>query len=873
MHFVSRTSGAPGHVWRVRVASRWGSAPWPAALAITPLLACLLGGLLPAGAEAQPTAAAMRAVAEAQEAPPMPPDGSAPMVRTIQIAFPAQGNVPSIAPETYLYYIETRPSRASEDVWLLYDEQRVLSDFRNLWATGFLDDLSIEYHDEPYPNGVIGRNIVYNMEERERVRIVEFNGSDELDRTKIEEALTQSEAAIQLDTFIDTALIQKAKTILRIMLAEEGFHDPVITHEAEAVAGGPKRVRLVFTIEDGPKTRIRDIEFSGNEERSSGQLRKQMTANKEPRKWPFSWFSSNGTYKEHRFAEDADGIVQYYRKHGYVRAQVGQPELTTLEDSVDGSKRFVRMRIPISEGRRYRMGELTFENITILREDALRQQFDLTEGDFYDEEVIREGIERAQAMYGVGGYMEFVAFPDLAPRDEEAAEDGSVQRTDGPAIVDVTIRAEEGEQYLVNRIEFAGNTTTRDHVIRRELRVYEGGVFNTEMLKISVRRLNQLGYFIPLEEDGVEIEKSGETANRVDLTFPLEEQNRNQISFGAGVSQFDGFFGQVSFGTSNFLGRGETMTVSLQSGSRAQNFVVGFTEPFLFNRNISAGFSTYKTKLDFIGQFTQSSVGGNVTLGIPLAIFTRMFLGYGYESVNVSDLNPLFNDPLVLQNNPFLQDSLLIGEDGSRTVSRVTPSVMHNTIDNPIFPNSGKRIVTAFEFAGPGGNTNFYKPRFEGIWYIRNSERTSIGLRLETEYIAPFGDTEVLPLFERLYLGGEYSIRGFDLRTVGPRDERTGLVLGGNKSLLFNGEYLITIAPPVRLIFFYDTGQVQDRGAGFTAGDFKTSTGGELRFMMPVMNVPFRLIFAYNPSREGVLDNTFRPESAFNFRFAVGSSF
>lgn len=833
----------------------------------------LLAGLWPGSAAAQAGTAALIAAADAQAAVSMPPEGSPPVVRTIQIAFPAQGNVPSIEPSTYLFYISTRPSSSQENVWREYDEQQVLDDFRNLWATGFLDDLTIEYNDEPYPNGVIGRNIIYNMEERERVRVVEFEGSEELDRSKIEEALTQAEAAIQLDTFIDTALIQKAKTIVRVMLAEAGYHDPVVTHEIEAVAGGPKRVRLVFTIEDGPETQIREIEFSGNEKESDGALRKQMKANTTPRIWPISIFSDRGIYKEHRFAEDADAIVQHYRNQGYVRAQVGQPELTTLEDSGDGRQRFVKMRIPVSEGRQYRLGDLEFEGVEILREEALRAQFDIQEDDFYSEETIREGIERAQALYGAGGYMEFVAFPDLSPRDQQIAEDGTVERLDVPPVVDVMIRAEEGEQYFVNRIDFAGNTTTRDKVIRREMRVFEGGVFNTEMLKMSVRRLNQLGYFLPLEEDAVDVEKSGEDENEVNLRFPLEEQNRNQITFGAGISEFDGFFGQLSFGTSNFLGRGETVTVSLQSGSRAQNFVVGFTEPFLFDRNIAAGFSVYKTKLEFIGQFTQASLGGNFNVSKPIANFTRLSFGYSYEQVRVSELNPLFSDPLVLQFNPFLQDSLLIGVNGRRKVSKVTPGFLHNTIDHPIFPSAGKRIIGAIELAGLGGNTAFYKPRFESIWYIPHTPTASFGLRFETEYIAPYGDTRILPLFERLYLGGEYSIRGFDLRTVGPRDPVTGLVLGGNKSLLMTGEYLIMLGQPMRLIFFYDTGQVQNTGQRFSLGDFKTSTGAELRFLMPVMNVPFRLIFAYNPHREGVLDNTFRPEQAFNFRFAVGSSF
>ena len=487
----------------------------------------LLTLAIPLGASAQVPIVAPQT---ATPAAPQPPDGSPPVVRTIQIAFPAQGNVPSIEPSTYLYYIETRPSRASEDVWLPYDEQMVLDDFRALWTTGFLDDLSIEYHDEPYPNGVIGRNIVYNMEERERVRVVEFLGSEKLDRAKIEEAMTQMEAQIQLDTFVDAALLRKVKDLVGMMLAEAGYQSPDITHQVTPVAGGPKRVRVTFNIEDGPKTKIRRITFAGNEKISSRTLRKQMKANTEPKMWPISLFSSAGTYKEHRFPEDAEAIIQYYRNRGYIRAQVGQPQLTTLEDSVDGTERWVEMRLPITEGERYRLGNFELEGVTILREDALHAQFDLQEGDFYSEEVIRQGIERAQALYGASGYMEFLARPDLVPRDEAEGDNGDLERTDGPPIVDVTLVAEEGEQYFVKRISFSGNTTTRDHVIRREMRLYEGGVFNTEALKTSMRRINQLGYFIPLEEDAAEVEKAEGEDNQVVVMLPLDEQNRNSIS-------------------------------------------------------------------------------------------------------------------------------------------------------------------------------------------------------------------------------------------------------------------------------------------------------------------------------------------------------
>ena len=369
-------------------------------------------------------------------------------------------------------------------------------------------------------------------------------------------------------------------------------------------------------------------------------------------------------------------------------------------------------------------------------------------------------------------------------------------------------------RYFINRITFTGNTTTRDNVIRRELRIVEAGAFNTMALKDSVKRLNQLGYFKPLEGEAVDVQKTPNADNKVDIGLKFEEQNRNQLTFGAGVSQFDGFFGQLSFQTSNFLGRGETFSVTAQQGNRAKNYQVAFTEPFLFDRPMTAGVDIFSREIRYEGQFTQASVGGNLVFGFQVMPYARMFVNYSLEQVEVKDLNPLYRDPLVLAGNPFLEDSLLIGQGGRRTISKIGPSFVYNTVDHPIFPTSGSRYSLNMDWAGLGGNTNFVNPRAEAIWYIPigAKRRTSLGFRVQAEYIKPYGSTTALPIFEQLFLGGEYSMRGFDLRTVGPRDPVTGLVLGGNKSLLFNVEYLISIMGPVRLVLFYDAGQVRARG-------------------------------------------------------------
>ncbi len=449
----------------------------------------------------------------------------------------------------------------------------------------------------------------------------------------------------------------------------------------------------------------------------------------------------------------------------------------------------------------------------------------------------------------------------------------------------------------------------------------------------------------------MKVDKTPGKENNVDVTLKFEEQNRNQLTFGAGVSQYEGFFGQLGFQTSNFLGRGESLTLSVQAGDRAQNYQLAFTEPFLFDRNITGGFDVFKRSLQYVGYYTQKSTGTNLIFGFPVADFSRMFMNYSYETVHMTDLNEALIDTScvlrptgcstissvsdlsqltptqieVLRRNPFVYDSLLIGSGGQRSISKIVPSFVHNTVDNPIFPNTGKRLTASIDLAMFGGNTQFYKPRGEAIFFFRHLPRTSVGFRAQVEYISPIGNSAsnaicatppcdaVLPVFERLFLGGEYSVRGFDIRSIGPSVPGSFVVLGGNKSLLFNAEYLISIMSQVRIVAFFDAGQVRDFGEPFSwkepllevrvpnvppltdpfatsslidpskpgvetievgqTHSFKTSTGVELRFFMPVLNVPFRLIYAWNPSRGGVLDNNLQPAKDTVFRFAVGTTF
>ena len=544
------------------------------------------------------------------EVPPpakLPPAGTGPYTYIIMPCFEKQGGVPVVDANTYLYYMEmvNRRSIPSENRWVPYNdetEQTIVADFKRLWATSFLDDLSIEVRDVRFENGVIGKVIVYNMEERQRVKIVDYIGSDKVDQSKIEEALRDKGIQIRLDTFIDPGLIRRVAGVVREQYAGEGYMFAEVKPTVKEVAGTAKTVHVTFNISEGPKVRIRDLEFVGNEKVSDRTLAHKMKEN--GRGW-FTFLTGGRTYKEEKFGADAEMIIEHYRDNGYIAAQVGQPDLKVLEDEEDGKTRWVQLRVPITEGDRYKIGEFSFEGNTVVKAEALKGLFKFDQGEYYSEKKIKKSLDKAREVYGAGGYYEFVAYPDLKPRNIPAADGNGASGPPAPsaaaaaaaakepAVVDVTMKVTEGKQYFVNRITFTGNTTTRDNVIRREIRLLEAGVFNTEALKYSIKRLNQLGYFKALEGDAIQVEKTPGVDNKVDLSLKLEEQNRNQLTFGAGVSQFDGFFGQLSFQTSNFLGRGETFSVTAQQGNRAKNYQVAFTEPFLFDRPMTAGVDLY----------------------------------------------------------------------------------------------------------------------------------------------------------------------------------------------------------------------------------------------------------------------------------------
>jgi len=786
--------------------------------------------------------------------------GPVPVIERIEIA-----NNQFLQKETLLFYVSSRVGDP-------FDERKLREDFKRLWDTGFLNDLRVEAVDGPR-----GKVVTFVVEERRRIQIVDYRGSKELTQSTIEDELKKRDAQVKMDTFYDPVKARKVEAIIKEMLAAKGYPFGSVKHEAKNI--GASGQQLSFVIDQGPKAKVHEIAFDGNEVFSDDKLRGRMKKVKQPGFFNLSWLGGKTTYTEDKWLGGSDDprgdrgrIEDYYLDHGYVTARVGQPKISYTDGKSGFFKKkpvkLMKLDIPVSEGAQYKMGTLKFEGLTVLKEDFVRSFFKMPEGSVYNDSRFKKAYEKLRDVYGSLGYFQWTGGTERKPDAERH-------------VVDVTVRMEEDKQYFLGKLTFTGNDSTRDKVIRREIYMNEGDVFNTEALKMSIKRVNQLGYFKQMES-APDIRPSEEADNKVDVSFKVEEQNRNQFTFGGGVSGYEGAFINASFSTTNFLGAGETFQVYVQSGSRTKNYSLSVSEPYFLDRPITAGADIFKRKITYysyanVAGYTQESTGLSLVGGFLVGKWSRAFLNYTYEVIKLSEADPADI------TNPFLPgagqittgptyDPLLFGDYSDRTESRITPNLVYNTVDNPYTPRAGMRHTLTFMFAGGplGGTVNYYRPSVETIFYLPVKRKMALGLRAEVALIQQYGDTQILPYYQRYFLGGETQVRGYDIRSIGPVDSQ-GRVLGGNKFGLFNAEYYFDIFGPLRFLLFFDAGQAFLEGDPIRVQDFRISTGAEARFIMPVLNVPFRLIYAWNPNRQTFYEKLYTPYST--FKFAVGTTF
>lgn len=670
-----------------------------------------------------------------------------------------------------------------------YNEDTLRRDFQALWNTQFFEDVKLRVEDSPKrPNGKI---ILFEVRERPIIRRIRYDGTHSVSESDILDRFKERKVGLSVESQFDPTKIKKAEVVLKELLGEHGRQFAKVTPQYERIASS-NAVILVFKVDEGPKVKVGKIKFTGNHAFSDRKLIRAMRHDR-PYGIPMYFWNiavMSKTYDREKLSEDLEvGVRGLYRDNGYFKVSVREPVLENVDTTgyrlgvplVTGHShgKAVNITIPIDEGPRFRMGTLKIvssdpDKALSLKVDALKAAFPLKKGDIFSTEKVRKALENYGKIYGEYGFIDFTPEPDTDVDDANK-------------IINLTLRFDEQKQYFVHRIDFVGNTTTRDKVIRRELMIDEGQLFNKRLWELSILRLNQLDYFDKIEADKAAEIKRNSKNGTVDITLKLREKGKQSISLQGGVSGLAGSFIGLTYQTNNFLGLGETLTFSAQFGSLQRTFMFGFTEPYLFDRPISTGFTVFSSRYQFnqaqqealllqqsvsinpqyVQNYVQNSDGFTIFAQYPLRklSFARFGLNYGLTHTNIKSFNAA--STLLFESLKF---SSLTGPSALEGIvsSTITPSISYNTVNNPINPTTGKSLFYSLGVSGLGGNVNTITNVFEvKYFHPLNKHRNVLGLHFSAAHTTGFAGKEVPP-FSRFYMGGETDIRGYDIRAISP---------------------------------------------------------------------------------------------------------
>src|SRR5579871_5664046 len=859
---------------------------------------------------------------------------------------PAGAAVPGTPPQDVIESIEFRGARRVPQDTLraliftkqgdAYNEDSLHRDFMALWNTGRFDDIRMER--EAGRNGWVVRFVVV---ERRIVRSIKYDGMKSITVSEILDRFKERRVGLSVESQYDPNKVQRARNVLQEYLAERGRQFATVEPDIHQVP--PSSLEIVFKVNEGPKVKVGDITFEGNNKFSATVVRRAMK-NLRPIGIPYSIFFENlfsKSFDSTKLEEDQERIQQFYQDNGYFTARVTDHKINIV--SVGGGKfrlplvkpnrpgKNANIEIDLEEGRLYHLNAINFTGVKLFRtpETLMRPVFQMQPGDVFSTAKLRKGFEDLRKLYGQFGYIDFVSEPEFQP----------IPGTDK---IDLTLNFDEGKQFFVRRIDFSGNATTRDKVIRRELLIDEGDIFNTRLWELSLLRLNQLGYFEVLKEgEAADIKRDTKT-DTVDITLKVKERGKNSIGLNGGVSGIAGSFMGFNYSTNNFLGLGETLSVDSQLGTRMRSVSFGFTEPYFLDRPLQLGFRVYLTRFDFnqareasifagydvsrlynqLGQgnllnYVQNSKGFTVSTSYPLKrSFARLGLTYGYD---ISDIKT--ETATATSYFQYLYFASVSGPNqlnGVKT-SSVTPSYTYNSVNSPINPTAGRSIYLSTSFAGSGlgGNVNTIGPAVD-VKYFKPApwHKTHVlAFHLAGSLVTGYGGKEIPP-FSRRFIGGEQDVRGYDFFEITPvayiassgtvnvlnadGTPRTQKVFvngvatnqnvttqvptyqlitpGGDTTVIGNSEYRIPIVGPVTLALFGDAGlnrilrpnelkmvqsQVDNLNLQFPQAAFdgkvkiapgtqglRTSTGLEIQVLLPIVQAPFRVYWAYNPTKE-----------------------
>ena len=752
------------------------------------------------------------AVARAQ-APQAAPQGP-PIVRSIDVEYTGPGTV---SKERILAQLRTRVGQP-------YSNEVVEQDIAALYKTGSIQNVRI--FAQPQGDGL---RVIVAVQTRSILSEIVIDGAERVKAQRL-----RKEIKLRLNQPVNEQQLEEARQKIIEVYQGRGFTDVSVQFRVDPIDEKRGTARVVYTVTEGVRGAVSRINFEGNTHFSQKVLRKQM---KTRGRTPIYFLDKSGRLDEVQLQQDLDKIREFYQDHGYIDVEIKDVRRARME------KGPMVLTIVIAEGPQYHVRKLSITGYQNTTEQRIRALLKMKEGSVYSPKQLRDDAKAVADAYGSGGYVDLVVQPEGTPA--------------GPALIDVHYSIEEGVRSFVNRVNIEGNTRTKDKVIRREVLVAPGDVFNTVRVDITKKRLENLGYFAKVETYPEDTDIPG----RKDLTILVQEKRTGSLSFGGGFSTVDSLVGFVEltqgnfdlFNWPSFTGGGQKFRLRIQYGTERKDFLLSITEPYLFDRRLSLNGQAFYTEANYLSsEYDQRNYGFALELRKPINAYTSATLGYQLQDVDIFDV--------AISASDFIQS-----QKGSTTESKIFSGVVFDSRDNPLLSRRGQRVSFSPYIAGGflGGDTQIYGLDLEGSQYFHLPWDTILLINGEVATVSQWGNGNDVPIFERLYLGGSNNLRGFPFREVGPQDEN-GEPVGGKTMWRTTIEWTFPIVEKARGAIFYDTGFVNSSQWSFGFNHIASDVGIGLRLDLPIG--PLRLDYGYPLQRDGY-------HGGGRFNFNVGYQF
>lgn len=705
------------------------------------------------------------------------------------------------------------------------------ADLRAIHSLGHFQNVMIS--TEETSKGTV---LIYTVQEKAIVRDIRFEGNKELSSDK----LTKDGLELRKDTIFSAKDLNKSVEKIRKLYQDEGYYLVEVTPRIRMRA--PSDMVVTFQVVENQKILISTISFDGNKFFSNRKLRGFMETKE---RWFLSWLTNAGAYKDEVLRNDTLIIADQYQNNGFLNVKVGEPvvKLNEAKDSLE-------VLIGITEGEQYRIGEIEFTGDLLEPVSTLRKKLKSEPGAIFSRADVRADIIALTDLYGDKGY----AFANVNPLTRPNPEKKTVN---------LTFDMEKRELVHIERIDISGNPKTRDKVVRRELRVTEGELFSATGMKRSKQNLMNTGFF---EEANISTSK-GSDNDKLNVGVNVKEKSTGSFSIGGGYSSLDGIVGQGSVAQTNFLGLGLKANLSGSIGGKSQTYSLGLTDPYFMDTKWTLGADIYRSERDYL-DYTRRVTGGDIKAGYPINDFVSTFFIYKYEIKKLYDPQAAYEslhneDP---ENYPL----------DTTTTSSIMGSITHNNTDYRIDPSTGFINSFAIEFAGLGGDNRFAKFTTDHTWFHPIYKKVVFSTKLTLGVIEKVGKD--IPIDDKFYLGGIYSLRGYRSRTVSPT--KTKIVtdalgsssdevvyLGGSKEFFGNAEITFPVLAEsgVKGVVFFDYGNAENSTSKLF-DSMLMSYGAGIRWASPMGPLRLEYGFPLNP-RDGL------DKSSGRFEFSIGSMF